>query len=83
MVTGSTPSSQCRRGCCVDLPGAVAEDRAFSNGQTGLLTAALPSITRVVPLQAFFDLVKFLLGKPYPKSKESCSHGTDHSPQLP
>ena len=55
----------------------------FSSGQTEVLTTVLQSTTRVAPLQAFLGLVKFLLGKPYPKSKESCLHGTDHSPHLP
>jgi len=48
-----------------------------------VLTAVRQSTTRVAPLQAFLDLAKFLLGKPYPKSKESFLHGTDHYPHLP
>ena len=50
----------------------------FSGGQPGVSAAVLQSITRVAPLQLFLDLARFLLGKPYPKAKESLLHGIDH-----
>jgi hypothetical protein len=82
MVTGSTPSSYVKEGVLICRAPSLKIGQ-FSSGQTKVLTAVLQSTTRVVPLQAFFDLVKFLLGKPYPKSKESFLHGTEHYPHLP
>jgi hypothetical protein len=50
----------------------------FSGGQPIVPTAVLQSITSMALLQAFLDLTKFLLGKPYPKAREATLHEIEH-----